>query len=144
MPHRLESSLVVLRSGLPLVVRGANNGAADRPNIIGTASLSNDEREPDRWFDTSVFVAPPQFTFGNVPRTLPNARGPGFASFDLSLVRNIRFTERSSLQLRAEAFNIFNRTNFNLPNTNFHSGEFSQITTAGEPRRVRLGLKLYF
>jgi hypothetical protein len=63
---------------------------------------------------------------------------------DFALVREIPFTATASLQLRAEAFNLFNRVNFNLPNTNFLSGEFGQITSAGEPRRIQFGAKLYF
>jgi hypothetical protein len=37
--------------------------------------------------------------------------GPGFADFDLSVIKNIPLTERMKLQLRAEMFNLFNRIN---------------------------------
>lgn len=138
------NGITTLRSGLPLIVRGASNGAADRPNIIRSARLSRDERSPDRWFDTTAFAAPAPFTFGNVPRALSDARGPGFASFDFSLVKNIRLMERARLQLRAETFNLFNHVNFDQPNVNFLSGGFGTITGAGEPRRVQLALRLDF
>jgi hypothetical protein len=62
---------------------------------------------------------------------------------DLAVVRTIAFYD-NRLQLRAEFFNLFNRVNFNLPNTNFLSGDFGQITSAGDPRRVQLGAKLHF
>ena len=82
--------------------------------------------------------------FRDTPRALGNPRGPGFASVDLAIVRDVAFSQTSSLQFRAEFFNLFNRVNFNQPNTNFLSGEFGQVTSAGEPRRVQFGVKLYF
>ncbi len=138
------NGILTLRSGLPLIVRGANNRAADRPNLIRSAKLPDEERSIDRWFDTGAFAAPPAFTYGNTPRTLPDVRGPGFASFDFSLAKNIAFTETVSLQFRSEFFNLFNRVNFNQPDANFLSGTFGRILSAGEPRRVQFGLKLYF
>jgi len=139
------SAILSLRSGLPLVIRGANNGGvADRPNLVGDPALDSDEQTLTRWFNTSAFAAPPAFTFGTAPRTLDDPRGPGFSSVDFALVKAITFGGAKSLQLRAEFFNVFNRVNFNLPNTNFLSGEFGQITSAGDPRRVQLGVKFYF
>jgi carboxypeptidase family protein len=136
------NGILTLRSGLPLIVRGANNGAADRPNMIGSAKL--DDPTIDRWFDTGAFTTPPQFTYGNTPRTLPDVRGPGFASFDFSLAKNLFFTETIQLQFRSEFFNLFNRVNYNQPDTSFTSGNFGRITSAGDPRRIQFGLKLYF
>ncbi len=139
------NAIVSLRSGLPLVVRGANNGGfADRPNLVGDPELSSGDRSLTRWFNTAAFAAPAAFTYGTTPRALGSPRGPGFASVDLALVREIPFSPATSLQLRAEVFNLFNRVNFNLPNTNFLSGEFGQVTSAGDPRRVQFGAKLYF
>lgn len=139
------NAIVSLRSGLPLVIRGANNGGfADRPNLVGDPALDGGDRTLTRWFNTAAFAAPAPFTFGTAPRALDNPRGPGFASVDFALVREIAFGPARTLQLRAELFNLFNRVNFNLPNTNFLSGEFGQVTSAGDPRRVQLGVKLYF
>jgi len=139
------NAIVSLRSGLPLVIRGANNGGtADRPNLVSDPELPADERSLTRWFNTSAFAAPPPFTYGDTPRALSSPRGPGFASVDLSLTRDITFTNASSLQFRAELFNVLNRVNFDQPNMNFLSGGFGQITTAGHPRRVQFGVKLYF
>ena len=139
------NAIVSLRSGLPLVIRGANNGGfADRPNLNGDPVLDSSDRTLTRWFNTSAFSAPPPFTFGTTPRALDDVRGPGFASVDLALVREIAFGPARTLQLRAEFFNLFNRVNFNLPNVNFLSGEFGQVTSAGDPRRIQLGVKMYF
>jgi hypothetical protein len=137
------NGILSLRSGLPLLIRGANL-PADRPNMVGDPALAADDQSLTRWFNTSAFAAPPPFTFGDTPRALGNPRGPGFASVDLAIVRDVAFNQTSSLQFRAEFFNLFNRVNFNLPNTNFLSGEFGQVTSAGEARRVQFGVKLYF
>ncbi len=112
--------------------------------MVGDPELPADDQSLTRWFNTSAFAAPPPFTFGDTPRALGNPRGPGFASVDLALVKDIAFSQTSSLQFRAEFFNLFNRVNFNQPNTNFLSGEFGQVTSAGEARRVQFGVKLYF
>jgi hypothetical protein len=135
---------VSLRSGLPLVVRGSTNGFADRPNLVGDPELPSADRSPARWFNTSAFAAAAPFTFGDAPRALEDARGPGFANVDFSVVKNVRFGAATSLQFRAEFFNVFNRVNFNQPNVNFLSSGFGEITSAGDPRRVQFGLKLYF
>jgi hypothetical protein len=42
-------------------------------------------------------------------------RGPGYFSGDASLMRKFQITERLALQFEAQGFNLFNRTNFNLP-----------------------------
>lgn len=130
------------RTGTPLVVRGANNNAADRPNYLRSAKLPASQRNEYRWFDTAAFGAPPLFTFGNAPNTLPDVRGPGASWLDLSLFRNIALRERWRLQFRAEAFNALNSVNLGLPTTSALSGAFGRITTARDPRIVQLGLRM--
>jgi hypothetical protein len=145
--------ILVRQDGLPLVVRGANNNAANRPNSTGvSANLPADERSRLRWFDTSQFVNPPAFTFGNVGRTLPDVRSPGIVTVDVSSAKNIALTERVRLQFRAEFFNALNHANFLAPNTTFvpgpdgrnSSGSFGVISGARDPRIGQLGLKLLF
>jgi hypothetical protein len=140
-----------LQSGLPIIIRGANNSLADRPNSTGTsAKLANPTR--NEWFDVTQFVNPPLYTIGNVARTIPDVRGPGAAVVDLSLNKNTPIRERANLQFRAEAFNFINRTNLLEPNGTFvpgpngtnQSGSFGKITTARDARVIQFGLKLLF
>jgi len=147
------NGILVLQDGLPLVVRGANNNAANRPNSTGvSAKLPGEERTRLRWFDTTQFVNPPAWTFGNVGRTLPDVRGPGIVSMDSSLIKNTRIRERFNLQFRAEAFNVLNKTNFLNPGTTFGAGanglnnnaNFGVVTGARDPRNIQLALKLLF
>lgn len=145
-----------MQTGIPLVVRGASNFAANRPSSTGqSAKLDNPTRE--RWFDTEAFVNPPDFTLGNVGRALPDVRGPGTVNFDLSLIKDTRITERINLQFRAESFNFMNHVNLGTPplnssNLTFSPGangknanaSFGTINTARDARINQLGLKVIF
>jgi hypothetical protein len=140
-----------IQGGLPLAVRGASNNLANRPNSTGV-SAKLDNPTADRWFDTSQFVNPPNFTYGNVGRTLPDVRGPGIVDFDLSVIKDTAISERLKLQFRAEAFNFVNHRNLGNPNVSFSAGSnglnnsstFGLITSARDPRIMQLGMKLIF
>lgn len=137
------NGIYTYRTGQPLVVRGGvTNGAADRPDYLRSARL--DDPAITRWFDTSAFGLPANYTFGNVPRTLPDVRGPSFSSFDLALFKNIHINERFRFQVRVETFNVTNKVNYRLPNTTFRSTAFGVVETALEPRQLQLGAKFYF
>jgi hypothetical protein len=105
-----------------------------------------------RWFDTDAFRNPADFTIGNVPRTLPNTRGPGFFDVSFSAFKNFDIREGTRLQFRAEMFNAFNHVNFDSPNTAFQpnrqgvntNSNFGRIISALEARTIQLGLRLAF
>ena len=63
---------------------------------------------------------------------------------DVSLVRAFSITERTSLQFRAEAFNVANHANFGLPVADLNSSNFGRILSAAPPRLLQFGLKLMF
>ncbi|MEK7409085.1 MAG: carboxypeptidase regulatory-like domain-containing protein [Acidobacteriota bacterium] len=145
------NTIGMMQTGLPLVVRGASNFLADRPNSTGqSAKLEN--RTAARWFDTTEFVNPPNFTWGNVPRALPDVRTPGTVNWDLSFLKSARFGERLGLQFRAEAFNFLNHVSLREPNATFvpgtdgrnRSGSFGVITGSRDARVIQFGLKLLF
>ena len=146
--------VLALQSGSPLRVRGANNfGIADRPNSTGvSAFIPTDQRSAGRWFDTTQFVNPADFTYGNISRLLPDVRGPGTTNIDFSVIKNTAIKERVSLQFRAESFNFSNHTNLLAPDTTFvpgadnknRSGTFGTITRSRDARVVQLGMKLIF
>ncbi len=145
------NNITTLQTGQPLVVRGASNQRADRPNSTGI-SAQIDNPSASAWFNTQAFVNPPNFTLGNVGRTLPNVRAPGFFNMDLSLIKDTRLTDRVKLQFRAEAFNFLNRTNLGIPNTTFGAGAnglnnnaaFATITSSRDARIGQLALKIIF
>jgi hypothetical protein len=138
-------------SGLPLVVRGANNFRANRPDSTGiSARLEN--HNANLWINPAAFINPPNWTLGNLGRTLPDARRPGVFNVDFSLIKDTRLTERLRLQFRAEAFNAMNHVNLGAPNTTFTAGadgrnvnaNFGKILSARSARNGQFALKLIF
>ena len=145
--------IVTLQSGRPFTVALLSEidnsgtgrsilgfGANDRPNLIGNPELSNPTTL--QWFNTAAFAFPAPGTFGNAGRNI--LEGPGFQNVNASLVKNTALTERVNLQFRAEAFNLFNHPNFNLPDNFLGSPTFGRITSARDPRHIQFGLKLLF
>ncbi len=115
-------------------------GNNDRPNLLRNPVLANPT--PQRWFDTAAFAIPPRGNFGNAGRNILS--GPGYQSLNLSLIKNTSLAEHTSLQFRAEVFNLINRANFGLPDNFVGSPTFGQVLSASNPRRIQLGLKLLF
>jgi Carboxypeptidase regulatory-like domain/TonB-dependent Receptor Plug Domain len=72
--------------------------------------------------------------------------GPGQHNWDLSLIKNTKVTEGTSLEFRAEFYNIWNHPQFNPPANNFGSlTTLGQITESSVPPRVvQFALKFYF
>ena len=73
--------------------------------------------------------------------------GPGFVNTDFSAVKRLplRFREGTSLEFRAEFFNLFNTPQFFQPGTDIDSPGFGQITgTVNNPRLIQFALKLLF
>lgn len=139
--------IVTLQSGAPFTVNlgvdQANIGAgpAQRPNVLRNPNLSSG-RTPERWFDTSAFTLPDPFTFGNAGRNIIFA--PGYSDVDFSIQKDTSLTEKVRLKFRAEAFNLFNHPNFDVPNRVAFSPSFGRIFSADASRQIQLGLKLEF
>ena len=146
-------AVVTIQTGRPFTVallpdvENSNTGRSnlgfgynDRPNVSGTTSLPS--RSADARFNTAAFSMPPFGTFGNSGRN--TLTGPGFRTLNLALVKRIMFGPRRSIDLRAEAFNLTNRTNFDLPDAFFGSPTFGRILSAGSPRRFQFGVRTVF
>ena len=105
------------------------------------------------YFNRAAFAQPAPGTYGNFPRN--GATGPNYWNVDLAISRQIGVAATQTLELRVEAFNLFNTFNGGSPaavgandggNTaNFNSGRFGRITRqAGAPRIMQLGIKYSF
>jgi len=82
---------------------------------------------------------------GNLGRN--TFRGPNFQTVDLSIFKNFKISEHDNLQFRAEGFNIFNRTNLQMPTaqmTGSGSTHFGQSTATYFPREIQFALKFIF
>jgi hypothetical protein len=125
-----------------LGVDRANVGAgpAQRPDALGDPNLPGGQRTPDRWFDTEAFALPAPFTFGTARRN--SVVGPGFASLDLSLAKDIGIGGSRRLEVRLDVFNALNRANFDLPNRIFGTPNFGRIFSAKSAREMQLGVRL--
>jgi hypothetical protein len=105
----------------------------------GSALPFNIQTGTDRNFDTNVNDRPV-----GVGRN--TGEGFDFASFDLRLSRRIHVTDRISMDVIAEGFNVFNRTNLQLPNNIYGTGarplpSFGRATAASDPRQLQFGLR---
>jgi hypothetical protein len=148
--HWQMSGLVTLQDGTPLnpfyiATDIANSGTPNRPNIVPGQSISlpSSERTADHWFNTAAFSTPAPFTFGNAGRNI--IPGPGNEVIDLALARRFPITERSSLEFRAEGFNIFNHPNYGIPGPYPDLGPFfGKIFSTGDPRRFQFGARFDF
>ena len=142
------AAVITLQSGVPIAVTQTTNFNAfagfgtQRPNLVGEPGLAASERSPSRWFDTSAFQVAPQFTLGSALRN--PVRGPAYRSVDLALSRRVPMRSGSSVELRAEAFNLLNTPPLGNPNGVAGSAAFGTITTAGDPRVIQLAVKFLF
>ena len=119
----------------------------------------------------SQYVAPRGLTFGNAGRNFAN--NPSRLNFDMALAKRLKVMESSQLEFRAEAFNIFNRTQFRIYDPDNPSGTGNNVIScyagpaysagfsgssancitgasflhpinAHRPRTIQFGLKLSF
>ena len=149
------NGIVSYNSGFPftpqLSFNPSNNGNTTNPvrpslnpNFSGPIVTGN----PNQYYNPNAFVVPPNGTYGNVGRD--SFTGPALTTLDVSLMKTTRLTERLSLQLRAEAFNILNHPNFNTPNLIVFSsaitppsGSAGVITsTSTSSRQLQIAAKL--
>lgn len=143
------AAIVQSQSGNPVNIITGNstvNGVANtlRPDVAGPVRIIG---SVDRWFDTNTFTPVPRF--GNLGRNA--IIGPGFHNVDFSVLKNMRVSEKVSLQFRAEAFDLFNRANFGQPGRIVGTQAFGRITDtrfptgdSGSSRQIQFALKLMF
>lgn len=119
------------------------SGATERPDLVGNPN-SGGKHTFESWFNTAAFAEVPagQIRVGNSPRGA--ITGPGLQRWDISIFKNTKISERLNAQFRAEAFNIFNHTNFDALHTSFGFGSFGRVSSVRDPRILQLALKLYF
>jgi len=122
-------------------------GNTQRPNASAKPEVLGGIGPGNLWFDTSVFSAPTQDTWGNVPRN-GLLDGPGYRNVDLTLAKLFMLPLGMRGEFRIDAFNVFNIPNFRLDTENRTLGNaaFGQITRTVDynERLVRFGVKLTF
>jgi len=161
------NAVSVLRSGVPFspsIQTGVNwsrsgnvaNSAENRPNLRpGVTAEDIVLGGTNQYFDPNAFVLQPPGFLGNAGRNM--LRGPGFVNVDLSAVKHNAWHaagKHGAIEFRVEAFNVFNRANFSIPNRVVFAGARegeAPLPTAGlitstvnDARQVQLGVKIRF
>jgi hypothetical protein len=142
------NGIVVLRSGLPFTVKSGTDRSLtaigqDNADQIADPARPSGADSVQQWFNTAAFTAAAAGTFGTAERN--SLRGPGAAAIDMAIFKNFPINARMKVQFRAEAFNVFNRVNYNNPNSTITAGaNFGRILGAGDPRVIQFGFKFIF
>jgi hypothetical protein len=176
------SALLKANSGVPFTPTLGSDGdplgqnSSDPwtyPNRLGGPGCSSlvNPANPNHYIKTECFAVPtapsnayysqycdPSFTYprcinlrGNAGRNI--LTGPGLVNLDFSLAKNTRIRDSFNVQFRAEAFNILNRANFQVPplvdGTDIFDSTGAPNATAGvltstttTSRQIQLGIKL--
>ena len=165
------NSIIAVQSGFPFTPQLSYNPSGNgdtrnpvrpflNPAFTGKVVLG----VPNAWFDagqlqgetplTAPFIYPSNGSgfYGNLGRD--TLEGPGLATWDFSVIKDTRVSERFNVQFRAEMFNLLNRANFNTPNlivailnptvpqVSPTAGAVTSTSTTS--RQVQFGLKLLF
>jgi Carboxypeptidase regulatory-like domain len=151
------SGITNFATGLPVALSenddnaliGANAVPVDVPNFSGGHVLADtNPRDGNQYFNTALFTVEQPGIFGDSRRRF--FHGPGLNNFDMALLKSTKITESKELQLRFEAFNVFNHAQFNGPNGNINAGypdqggTFGLVTSARDPRILQVGAKFFF
>jgi len=124
-----------------------NNYLLDTPqHAQGPLQINANGRNGKPAFNTALFTEENLGELGNAKRRM--FYGPGIEDFDMTLEKNIRWTERKAIEFRIEGFNAFNHTQFYGPAAVDGQVEdrknFGQIVSAAAPRLVQLATKFTF
>src|ERR1700675_3258068 len=153
------SSIINVHSGLPFTIlngKDANltGSAVERAQLVPGQNPLAVNRTAAEWFNISAFSQNPSTLVngiavnGNSSRNM--LRGPTFKDADLAISRDFRLSrlrEGMAVQLRADAYNVFNIVSLNSPSGNgatVGSSTFGQITSASAMRQLQLGLRFTF
>jgi len=116
-----------------------------RPNISGDPVTPEGQRTTVNYLNRATVSVPtdPSHPWGNAGRNI--ARGYPMYQLDIGLHKEFRlWSESSKLQVRAEAFNLLNQTNFMAPDSNISNSTFGSITTTFPARQLQFAMKVIF
>jgi len=157
------NGIVTFQEAYPLALKAQNNTLATtfgqvlnyngfttqiRPNRVAGCDPVKTGAAQSRlsgWFNTACYSQPGSYSLGNVSRTEPALRGHGVNNWDFTMSKMTTITEKVKLQFKAEFFNLFNRVQFAVTNTQLGTSSFGVVTAQkNTPRLVQFALKLAF
>src|SRR5579883_538736 len=146
------STLYQIQSGFPFTISvygdTANAGTVVgenpvRANATGQPVFGPGTHNTSEWFNPAAFATPAAYTFGNLGRN--TVYGPGMQTMDLALTRAFAVAEHWRLEMRSEAFNALNHSNWGTPNRFVNTPQFGSITEASTPgREFQLSARILF
>lgn len=162
------SGLINAQTGQPFSVTFDASGSttyqglvSGRANRVPGVPIYPSHKTHDEWFNPAAFTCPSitdasgnvlcGANYGNSGYDM--LRGPNYQDWDMSLQKNTRWAERYNVQLRADAFNVFNHPSFSTPNNDITGSNPGQINStpnppwnspAYEPRTLEFAVKFSF
>ena len=154
------TGITTFQKGFPFSVLANDNFGllttfTQRANLVsGCNPNSGFHKSINEWFNTACFTQPLAGQFGNSGRNI--IRGPGINNWDTGIGKDFRFTERIGFQFRAEAFNVFNHSQYGydpstattigapIDNNPNDLGRYGQVIAARPGRILQFGGKLTF
>ncbi|HEX4758526.1 MAG TPA: carboxypeptidase-like regulatory domain-containing protein [Terracidiphilus sp.] len=154
------SGVVDAQSGQPFSASYTATPSSQYPGLVsGRASrapgiaLYPSKKTRTQWFNPAAFTAPTNAAgvaggaYGNSGYNM--LYGPRYQSWDMNLKKNVPWGDHYTIQLRADAFNIFNHPNFNTPNANISNSNVGTVTgISGTPsyeaRTMEFAVKFNF
>lgn len=139
-----------IASGLPFTprlvgdfadVNRGTNGTL-RPDLVPGQSIAISSPSIGSWFNTGAFIVPPAGQFGDARRN--SIIGPGSKVFDMAFTKVVPFKESRTLELRAQATNVFNIPNYSSIDTMVTSPTFGRVTAVGSMRQITMTARFRF
>jgi hypothetical protein len=138
-------------------VDGSMNGSAGQYFVINGSPVitgqfaANGTKDPAQYFTvknadgTSIFTAPAKGTFNTAQAVRNIIYNPGFNNSNVGLFKKFAITEKTGMQFRAQAFNVFNHPNWSGANFDPTNAAFGKITgKTGDVRNLQLSLRFFF
>jgi hypothetical protein len=140
------TGVTYMQSGPPITpTLGINNlglgGGTARPNLVKRLTYPKTRLA---WFDTSAFQTPAFGSFGDAGAF--SIREPGRDEWNMALFKTFGLSRDNgvNLQFRADAYNVFNHTQFATVQTGVNSSNFGQVLSAYDPRVFQLSMRFAF
>lgn len=121
---------------------GNGVGTGSYPDLIGNPNAGIPAGTPPLRYNPGAFATPTGLTFGDAGRN--SVRNPGRTNFDMALFKHFAIRESTAFELRAEAFNVFNHTEWNGYPTTFGGDNLFQYNGAHLARILQFGAKFIF
>jgi hypothetical protein len=136
------SGVVRLQTGPFSSVTGSTSTTTRRADYLGGNIYAQSGQNINNWLNKAAFATASNGAWGSSGINIVEA--PGLQSYDLSLAKHFKLTERINLRFQADFYNAPNVANFSGLNTTITSSAYGTMASAYPPRQIQLALKLAF